>query len=128
VLRVNNDDGDLQLHFSVTGGSWSYQDVNEWNKKRRLSRAFLDDNGDPVLEAGLLSHGGVTTDRVRAFIDIHVGSSLIGFERFSLEHTHLLEHNGSDSSGLGREHTGARLVPVGSSAKPSFIRPRAPSM
>jgi len=85
LLLINHADGNLQLHFSVSGGLWSYQDVNEWNKNRRLSRAYLDNDGDPVLEADLLASGGVSMSRLRRFIDVYVRSSLIAFEYFLLE-------------------------------------------
>jgi len=86
LLLINHADGNLQLHFAVTGGLWSYQDVNEWNKSRRLSRAYIDNQGDPVLEADLLASGGVSMSRLRGFIDVYVSSSLIAFEYFLLEH------------------------------------------
>ena len=86
VLLINHADGNLQLHFAVTGGSWNYQDVNEWNKNRRLSRAYIDNDGDPVLEADLLASGGVSMSRLRRFIDVYVRSSLVAFEYFLLEH------------------------------------------
>ncbi len=82
LLLLNNSDGDLQLYFAMTGGSWNYRDMNEWNKTHRLSRAYLDDDGDPVLEADLLSNGGMTVTRVRDFVDIFGNGSSGAFEGF----------------------------------------------
>ena len=59
------DDGDLQLYFGLTGIAVSQQVVNEWNRTRRLTRAYLDSELDPVLEADLLSDSGLR-DRLGA--------------------------------------------------------------
>jgi putative serine protease PepD len=42
--------------------------VNGWNQKNRFSRAYLDTEGDPVVESDLDLSGGVTKEGVEAFI------------------------------------------------------------
>lgn len=44
------------------------QDVNTWNQEKRFARAYLDTDGDPVVEAELDLAGGVTIARVKDFI------------------------------------------------------------
>lgn len=34
--------------------------INEWNQTKRFSRAYLDEEGDPILEMDLLVDGGIT--------------------------------------------------------------------
>lgn len=59
--------GDLQLFAAFSGGSVSQSTINEWNKKHRFSRAYLDDVDDPVLESDLGFSGGVTGDTLVEF-------------------------------------------------------------
>lgn len=42
--------------------------INDWNRTTRFSRAYLDDDGDPVLELDLDLVGGVTEARIQDFI------------------------------------------------------------
>lgn len=42
--------------------------INEWNKRRRFSRAYLDEEGNAVIESDLDIEGGVTAGAVREFI------------------------------------------------------------
>lgn len=42
--------------------------INEWNKRRRFSRAYLDDEGNAVLESDMDLEGGVTTGAIREFL------------------------------------------------------------
>jgi hypothetical protein len=41
--------------------------INEWNKDKRFSRTYLDEDGDPVLQIDLDLSGGVTIERIRDF-------------------------------------------------------------
>jgi hypothetical protein len=68
VALINQWDGDLQMYFGVTGGAWDIGRVNDWNRTRRLSRAYLDDRADLVLEADLLASPGLTAEQVRSFV------------------------------------------------------------
>lgn len=57
VLYVYDDD-DLQLYFGLSGYRLSAETINEWNRTKRLSRAYLDHESDPILEADLLANAG----------------------------------------------------------------------
>ena len=84
-ILFNNEDGDLQAYFVASGVELSYEDINEWNRTRRLSRAYLDSDNDPVLEADLLSNGGLTRKNVGEFFRVFVNVTLPGFIEFLLE-------------------------------------------
>ncbi len=45
------------------------KDINKWNMEKRFSRAYLDDEGDPVVESDLDLEGGVSLGAVREFIE-----------------------------------------------------------
>ena len=74
VLFNNKHDGDLQLSYSVSGAKLSYEDINEWNKTKRLSRAYLDSDKDPRLESDLLANAGLTEKHVTEFFKVFVDS------------------------------------------------------
>ncbi len=65
---VLTDGESVQAYFGRSGTSARLANINDWNKSKRYSRAYLDDDGDPVLELDLDLAGGVTADRVRDFI------------------------------------------------------------
>ncbi len=69
-VLFNHDDGDLQMYYGVSGIKISPEAVNEWNRTKRLSRAYIDDENDPVLEADLLANGGLTPRHVTEFVRI----------------------------------------------------------
>ncbi|WP_181161443.1 YbjN domain-containing protein [Maribrevibacterium harenarium] len=85
MYLLNLEDGDLQAYYVVSGVGISYADINEWNKTRRLSRAYLDDDRDPTLEADLLSNGGLTEAKVTEFFHIFTGS-VDQFKDFLVDH------------------------------------------
>lgn len=68
-------DGDLQLFWGVRGISVSQEAINEWNRTRRLSRAYLDQELDPALESDLLSDAGLTRGQVVRFVQVFVQAS-----------------------------------------------------
>jgi hypothetical protein len=55
----------IQFKCSMTGTKATLRLVNAWNQKKRFTKAYLDDDGDPVLEMDLDLEGGVAEDRVR---------------------------------------------------------------
>lgn len=61
-------DGDLQLFYGVGGVRCPLEPINEWNKLHRHSRAYLDDENDPVLESDLLSDGGMSQEKLTVFV------------------------------------------------------------
>lgn len=64
------DDDDLQLYFGLTGYEVTADDMNEWNRTKRLSRAYLDNVDDPVLEADLLANAGFTAKQLNEWISV----------------------------------------------------------
>jgi hypothetical protein len=48
--------------------------INEWNAGKRYTRAYLDKDGDPVLEADLDLEGGVSPRALLEFIKMWVTS------------------------------------------------------
>jgi hypothetical protein len=61
-------DGDLQLYYGIGGVRCPFEPINEWNKQHRHSRAYLDDDQDPVLESDLLSDGGLSPEKLQVFV------------------------------------------------------------
>ncbi|RCU49972.1 YbjN domain-containing protein [Corallincola holothuriorum] len=79
------DDGDLQLYFGVSGIRLTASAMNEWNRTKRLSRAYLDSDDDPGLEADLMANGGINEEIVSEFIKVFVNTSAPAFENFLRE-------------------------------------------
>lgn len=77
------DDGDLQLYFGVTDQPLPLDAINEWNRTKRLSRAYIDSEGDIALEADLLANGGLSKERVLAFVTVFVHTSAPEFYQFA---------------------------------------------
>ncbi len=70
VMLFNQWEGDLQLYYVMTGGHWEPPVINQWNRTRRLTRAYVDSDGDLVLEADLLAVAGVTERQVGSFVAV----------------------------------------------------------
>lgn len=83
-IIYNNTDGDLQSYYAIGGSKTSYEDVNEWNRTKRLSRAYLDSDKDTVIESDLLANGGLNTKRVTEFFRVFK-SSVKAFQAFIIE-------------------------------------------
>ncbi len=84
-LLLNNNDGDLQTVYIIGGVELTSDDINEWNRGKRLSRAYLDDDNDPVLESDLLANAGMTPEHVTEFFRVFVGS-VDAFRDFVIQH------------------------------------------
>jgi hypothetical protein len=69
------DDNDLQMYYALTGYSIGNDAINDWNKTRRLSRAYLDDENDPVLEADLLANAGMTPKQITEWVTVFIDSA-----------------------------------------------------
>ncbi len=48
----------------------SLQAINAWNRDSRFGRAYLDSEGDPVIELDLLMTGGVTLETIQVYITV----------------------------------------------------------
>jgi len=78
------DDDDLQLYFGLTGYSVDVNAMNDWNRTRRLSRAYIDDENDPVLEADLLANAGYTKEQFLEWFKVFT-YSVLEFRQFLIE-------------------------------------------
>ena len=83
VLFVYEDD-DLQLYFGVTGYVLDNDDMNTWNRTKRLSRAYIDDENDPILEADLLANAGYTKGQFLEWLEVF-NFSAREFQQFLIE-------------------------------------------
>ena len=65
--------GSLQLYaaFAATPAT-DLARLNEWNRAVRYAKAYLDGEGNAVLEADFPLHGGVTEEAVREWVSIYV--------------------------------------------------------
>ncbi len=73
------DDGDLQLFFAIDAGHKNnLKLVNEWNTSKRLSRAYVDSDGDYVLESDLEGSAGLTGKQ----IDVFLGTFALSLDAF----------------------------------------------
>jgi hypothetical protein len=68
-ILYNNTSGDLQTYYGVSGARVHLKDINEWNRSKRMSRAYLDKSGDPALEADLSAKAGLTARHVTEFFN-----------------------------------------------------------
>lgn len=78
------DDDDLQLYFGVYGYELDSDDMNTWNRTKRLSRAYLDDENDPVLEADLLANAGYSEEQFLEWVKVFSFSAR-EFQQFLVE-------------------------------------------
>ncbi len=75
MLVLIESSGGLMLYSGFQGLKITTARTNEWNKKHRFSRAYIDDAGDPVLESDLDFDGGVTLDSLKLFITVFKSSA-----------------------------------------------------
>lgn len=70
VLIIIGSGNGRQLRASVAfvGVDLGLEQVNAWNRDRILSKAYLDRDGDTILEAEVDLDGGVTVDRVKDWL------------------------------------------------------------
>ena len=58
----------LQLYAGFTGFDVTLGRINEWNRTKRFSKAYLDDDDDPCLESDFDLEGGVSLNSISEFI------------------------------------------------------------
>ncbi len=69
VLLIIQEDGkSIQFYSAFGGGVGSLRKVNDWNRTKRFSRSYIDQEGDPVLEADLDLVGGISKRRLIDFV------------------------------------------------------------
>jgi hypothetical protein len=71
----------IQFYHVWTKQNVTVEDINRWNRDFRFSRAYLDSDGDPVLELDLDMAGGVCEDRIKDFLR----TCTLSFNRFTRE-------------------------------------------
>ena len=87
LVLFNKEDGDLQLYYSIGGAKVTTDDMNEWNRTKRLSRAYLDSDNDPTLESDLLANAGMTEKHVIEFVNVFK-ISVSSFRAFVIKQNH----------------------------------------
>jgi hypothetical protein len=60
--------------------------INGWNKTKRFGRAYIDDEGDPVLESDLDLEGGVSAGAVAEFLRAFTVLSTAFAEHIGYQH------------------------------------------
>ena len=80
VFVRGNNYSNIQYRFSVAGTSTTMRDVNDWNRSKKFTKAYLDNDGDPVLEMDVDLDGGVTWKRIEDSI-LTYNQSLVAFLR-----------------------------------------------
>lgn len=68
VLLLGKNGQSLQFFVGFGGGNGSLRKVNEWNRSKRFSRSYIDEDGDPILEIDLDLEGGVSKQRLISFL------------------------------------------------------------
>jgi hypothetical protein len=84
-LLLLKDDGDLQMFCGFAGARLAFEDVNDWNRNTRLTKAYIDAEQDPVMTSDLLANAGISEEIVRQFVGIFVHSFGPEFKRFVTE-------------------------------------------
>ncbi len=70
-MLIFNKGKTLQLHAGFST-KISLSRINEWNRTKRLSRAYNDQDGDANIEADLELTGGVTQQNVKEWLKTYV--------------------------------------------------------
>ena len=81
-LLLLMDDGDLQMFCGFAGARLAFEDINEWNQKTRLNKAYIDEERVPVMTADLLANAGIKQEIVEQFVGLFVHSFGPDFRRF----------------------------------------------
>ncbi len=53
----------------ASDGQYTIDEVNKWNRENRFVKAYIDDEGDPILEMDVNLHLGVTRDNLDKTFD-----------------------------------------------------------
>jgi hypothetical protein len=67
MFFVADDSESIQAYAGFKVAKSSLERINDWNRTHRFSRAYIDSEGDPVIELDLDLAGGVTRERVVDF-------------------------------------------------------------
>lgn len=67
MFFIADDSESIQAYAGFTAAEATLEQVNAWNQTHRYSRAYIDAEGDPVIELDLDLAGGVTRERIIDF-------------------------------------------------------------
>ena len=84
-LLLLQEDGDLQMYCALPGARLAFEDINDWNRNTRLTKALIDEDGDPVLKADLLSDAGINETIVKNFVGYFARQFGPNFRKFVSE-------------------------------------------
>ncbi|MEE4382434.1 MAG: YbjN domain-containing protein [Pseudomonadales bacterium] len=80
LALVGSYDGEFVLLYAgFSDVALPPEAANAWNRDYRFSKVYIDEAGDPVIEAELDLAGGVTLDRIRDFVRTFTALSLPRF-------------------------------------------------
>ena len=68
LIMITRDKQSITFSVGFQSDTANLKKVNEWNRTKRFSRSFIDDDGDPVLQLDLDFAGGVTRTRIVDFL------------------------------------------------------------
>jgi hypothetical protein len=81
LLFLENDNTDAQLYVGFGDTKVTASQMNDWNKEHRFTRAYADDENNPVLESDLDFAGGVTDQTIKAWIKLY-GTQVRAYVKF----------------------------------------------
>ena len=67
-IIISQDKHSMVFRYSASGSNATVAKCNQWNLSKKYSRAYMDKDGDPVLELDLDLEGGVTVARIKDYI------------------------------------------------------------
>lgn len=68
LFLVADDQESIQAYAGFKSDKANLSKINDWNRSKRYSRAYIDKDGDPVIELDLDLVGGVTPARFVDFV------------------------------------------------------------
>lgn len=71
-ILLKKNEKTLLLYCGWRGKQVSLSRINEWNKTKRFAKAYIDNDGDPVLESDYELTGGVTEQNVKEWMKTYV--------------------------------------------------------
>jgi len=66
----NKDCEDLNFYAGFLDLKPKQEDINSWNRDKRFGKAYIDSDGDAVVEMDLNLEHGISTDNLKADIDV----------------------------------------------------------
>lgn len=68
LMLTSTNQNNLLIRAAWARTNATLERVNEWNRTVMYSRAFIDRDGDPVLELDIKLTGGVSVKRIKDFV------------------------------------------------------------